>query len=78
MKNREKRFSKNYKDSQASRKRKKNLRRKKKKERDEEIKKKRRAAKKVQAIRKNLSNKITELENKSMNCKSTNISTILA
>ncbi|KAK9294871.1 hypothetical protein QLX08_010625 [Tetragonisca angustula] len=64
VKNREKRFSKNYKDSQASRKRKKNLRRKKKKERDEEIKKKRRAAKKVQAIRKNLSNKITELENK--------------
>ncbi|KOX78113.1 hypothetical protein WN51_09472 [Melipona quadrifasciata] len=64
VKNREKRFSKKYKDTRASRKRKKNLRRKKKKERDEEIKKKRRAAKKVQAIRKNLSNKITELENK--------------
>lgn len=36
---------------------------------DEEIKKKRRAVKKVQAIRQKLTNKITELENKSINSK---------
>lgn len=36
---------------------------------DEEIKKKKRAVKKVQAIRQKLTNKITELENKSINSK---------